>query len=57
MVMRKLWMIGLAVFFAVSVAAMAEDPTALRKAFVTMEVLGAPVAMRKDNSVMRFWEQ
>jgi len=39
------------------VAAMAEDPTALRKAFVTMEVLGAPVAMRKDNSVMRFWEQ
>jgi hypothetical protein len=33
------------------------DPAAVRKAFVYMEVLSAPVALRENSSLLHFWEQ
>ncbi len=33
------------------------DPRGPRKAFLYMEVLGAPVSARRENSFVQFWEQ
>ena len=34
-----------------------KDSNGLRKAFLYMEILGAPVSMRREQSILRFWEQ